>query len=164
VIRVEVLQMVAIAQFQSRVSPRFDHAAEFVLAAERPDGSVDSRVVAADGLSPRDRVHLLVSNRVGALICGGIDAIAVQQLSACGIEVYSGVTGETSDALQCFLRGELEPRMMMGVGGRCRGRWRSHAGRQCRQRGRGSGPGSRRRSMEDDSRERHRRRRRSPGR
>ena len=130
--------MIAIAQFENRVSPRFDHAGEFVLVGRQPDGSVDRQTLVAGDLSPRERIRLLVTHRVQTLVCGGVESLAAQQLAACGIEVYAGVTGETEDALQCLLRGELEPGMMMGRGGRCQGRWRARAG--CGG-GRGAGSG-----------------------
>jgi predicted Fe-Mo cluster-binding NifX family protein len=56
---------------------------------------------------PFDRVRLLRDQRVGTVICGGIQDIYEDALRASGISVISWVSGAVDDLLELFLRGRL---------------------------------------------------------
>ena len=115
---------IAVATFGSRVSPRFDCAGAFYFGTVGSDGVTATGQLRTDGLSPQDRIRLLVEQDVDALICGAIDEASAQQIGMRGITLYSWISGNVEDSLRSLQRGELEPGMMMGSGGRCRGRWR----------------------------------------
>jgi len=121
---------VAIAVFGSRVSPRFDCAAE-LLVAEIRDGVVARTEQLADGQSnPLQRIARLRELGVDAVVCGAITGFVLRHLVANGIEVYPWTTGEASEVLEALARGELaagppaagRPGRGRGRGRRCQGR------------------------------------------
>ena len=122
--------IVAIPVFGARVSPRFDCAQSF-LVVEVADGQVlNERHVAAVNWTHQERAEKLAELGVDTVICGGIDMHSARGLALRRIQVYCWVTGEADDALRCFLRGEMQSRLMVGRGGRCCGRWRFGGGRR----------------------------------
>ncbi|MBU1699352.1 MAG: hypothetical protein KJ970_20245 [Candidatus Eisenbacteria bacterium] len=120
---------IAVATFGNRVSPRFDCAGAFYITTAKTGESADAAQFMTDGFSSQDRIRLLVDQRVEALICGAIDETSAHQIKQCGIALYSWISGTVEDSLRSYHRGELEPGMMMGSGGRCRGRWRMRGNR-----------------------------------
>ena len=113
----------AIPLFGTRVAPRFDCAGEFLVAEVDGGQVVEQRMQVLDDGVLAHRIQGLVDRGIGLVVCGGIDRFSAEQLALRGVQVVPWITGEADDALQCFLSGRLEPRMMMGRGGRCRGRW-----------------------------------------
>ena len=135
---------VAIALFGTRVSPRFDCAPSFRIIEVDNSQAVSTQDIDAQNLTAVDRVNQLQQMNVNTLICGGIDMFSAQQLNSHNIELYSWITGLAQDALDCLLRGQLQPGFMMAPGGRCCGQWRCGQGRgQGPGPGRGRGPGRR---------------------
>ncbi len=132
----EVLMKLAITTFGSRVAPRFDCADEMLVVEYEGDRRAREVRIALPGPEADQHVRQIVDRRIGVLICGGITPRAARQLELSGVQVLAWVSGETTDAVAAFERGELEPRMMMGPGGRCCGRWGVGQGR-----GRGMGRG-----------------------
>jgi predicted Fe-Mo cluster-binding NifX family protein len=115
---------IAVPLFGSRIAPRYD-CARSLLLVEMEDGRVTGRrTVPMPDSNPFQRARALIDLGVKVLICGGIDGFSQNEFSARGVSVIGWVTGEAGDALEAFLRGDLEPGFMMGPGGRCRGRWR----------------------------------------
>ena len=119
---------IAVALFGSRVSPRFDCAPRFRIV-ETDDGEIqDAKEINTDKCDVIDRIKKLAESSVDALICGGIDGFSASQLGYHGIKIYSWITGQADDALNCLLKGQLESGFMMAPGGRCCGRWRFGGG------------------------------------
>jgi len=133
---------IAIALFETRVSPRFDCAPAFRIVETDNNEILDTKEVSTKRCNVIDRVKKIKELGVDTLICGGIDMFSAQQLNFHGIKIYSWITGEANDALICLLKGELESGFMMGPGGYCCGRWQFRRGRGGRGR-RGSPPGAR---------------------
>ena len=125
------MMKIAIALFGTRVSPRFDCAPGFQIVAINNGKVLDSQEVSVEKWKELDRVKKLKELGVDALICGGIDMFSNQQLNHRGIKVYSWITGEAEDALNCLLQGQLQPGYMLAAGGRCCGRWRLRHGKGC---------------------------------
>lgn len=120
---------VAISLFGERVSPRFDYAEKFLIVDIAGDKITHREIVPSGEPFPLTRVSMLCNLGVGTLICGGIDRFSARQFEYHGITIYAWITGEAEDALQGFLKGELQPGSMMGLGGRCKGRWRFKYGK-----------------------------------
>ena len=129
------MHKIAIALFGSRVSPRFDCAPRFRFV-ELDNGTINSsREVYTENFNAAERISKLRELGVTTLICGGIDMVSAGQLDYHGVKIYSWITGQADDALECLLQGKLQPGFMLAAGGRCCGRWRFRQGR-------GAGPGS----------------------
>lgn len=135
---------IAIPLFDIRISPRFDCAQSFLIA-ETENGKVIERKELQAGLwTPLERVKKLRDLGVDTLICGGIDEVSARRFISCRIRIYSWVTGGAEEAIDSLLRGELESGIMVGPGGRRRGRWRLKGNNDpcgIHQRGRGDGRG-----------------------
>jgi predicted Fe-Mo cluster-binding NifX family protein len=115
---------IAVATFGNRISPRFDCAGAFYIVNLEDGRTLAEAEFKTSGFTTPDRIRLLVDQEVEALICGAIDEATAQQLGQCRMLLYSWISGTVEDSLRSLQRGELEPGMMMGAGGRCRGRWR----------------------------------------
>ena len=115
---------IAIPLFDKRISPRFDCAQSFLLAAAENGDIIEREELFTALWTPLKRVNKLSDLGVDMLICGGIDRVSLQRLMSYGVKVHSWVTGRAEDALHSLLRGELEPGIMVGPGGRRRGKWR----------------------------------------
>jgi len=73
------------------------------------DGEIlSSEVIGTDGAGHEALADYLAGKGVGTLICGGLGTGALNALSAAGIQVISGVEGETDAAVSAFLAGRLE--------------------------------------------------------
>ena len=125
---------VAVALYETRVSPRFDCAAEFLIARTQDGRLLDRTTLSARHWTGAQRVTRLVELGVDTLICGAIDMPSQRQLSLNNIELYPWITGQAQDALQCLLNGKLCSGAMTAPGGRCCGRWRFRGGRSPRRR------------------------------
>jgi len=122
----------AIPLFNTRISPRFDCATRFLVVSLGSD-SVDRQVIQAERWSRLERVNKLKELNINILICGGIDRFSTQLLSSFeDLIIYSWVTGEAEDALNCFLKGEMESGLMIGGEGNRSGRWKFMSGHQGR--------------------------------
>ncbi|HPG68846.1 MAG TPA: NifB/NifX family molybdenum-iron cluster-binding protein [Candidatus Hydrogenedentes bacterium] len=119
----------AIPDWQGRVSPVFDVAAQLVVV-DVEDGQVrERRMVAmtADGLQAR--AEHVAELGVNVLICGAISWPLELALSNAGVEVVPQTCGEVEDVLAAFVAGRLghDAFLMPGCCGRRR-RFR----KQCR--------------------------------
>ncbi|MBN1588564.1 MAG: NifB/NifX family molybdenum-iron cluster-binding protein [Pirellulales bacterium] len=111
---------IAIATFDTRVSPRFDCAQSILIVTVNEDGTSTRREVPAQGWAPYDRINRLLELGVDTVICGGIDRWSATSLQFAGVTVYGWVTGEVEDALAALLRGDLDAEATVGERGRCR--------------------------------------------
>lgn len=127
---------IAIPLFNTRISPRFDCATRFLVVSLGSD-SVDKKVISAEACSPLEKINKLKELNINILICGGIDRLSEKLLHSFeGLMIYSWVTGEAEDALNCFLKGKMKSGLMIGEEGSISGRWKFCPGQQ-RRRGQG---------------------------
>lgn len=68
---------------------------------------VSSEVIGSDGTGHGALAGLLAAQGISVLICGGIGGGAQTALAEAGIEVYSGAQGNTDEAVEAYLKGEL---------------------------------------------------------
>ena len=72
------------------------------------DGKVlSSQVIGNDGLGHGALAGLLENNAIDVLICGGLGGGAMNALTSAGIQVVAGASGNTDEAVEAFLKGEL---------------------------------------------------------
>lgn len=98
---------VAVTYENGEVFQHFGHTEQFKVY-EIEDGKViSSEVLGANGSGHGALAGLLAENTIDVLICGGIGGGAQAALSEAGIEIISGVSGNTDEAIECYLKGEL---------------------------------------------------------
>ena len=68
---------------------------------------VSSEVISSNGTGHGALAGLLAEQGISVLICGGIGGGAQTALSEAGIEVCSGAQGNTDEAVEAYLKGEL---------------------------------------------------------
>lgn len=75
---------------------------------EAEDGKiVSSEVIGSNGTGHGALAGLLAERGVDVLICGGIGGGAQAALAEAGVELIAGAEGNTDEAVQAYLRGEL---------------------------------------------------------
>ncbi len=123
---------VALPVFGSRVSPRFDFAAEVVLATLHNSRVVEKTREPFAGKNVLERVGFLLNRGVGVIICGGISGFCVRLFAQHGVRVIPFAGGDAEDVLEAFLGGGLRPRAFPSArsfggprfrGGRRHGSW-----------------------------------------
>ena len=68
---------------------------------------VSSEVIGSNGTGHGALAGLLAAQGINVLICGGIGGGAQTALAEAGIEVCSGAQGNTDEAVEAYLKGEL---------------------------------------------------------
>ena len=105
---------IAVAVWQSRVSPVFDTAGQ-LLIMDVENGRESNRTEQSIlGLSIQKRVDRLVELDVDVLLCGAISRQLAGMVAASGIRLIPWVTGDIAGVLQWYLTGKpIEPRFLM---------------------------------------------------
>lgn len=99
---------IAVTYDNGEVFQHFGHS-EFFKVYEVEDGKVvSSEVVGSDGQGHGALAGLLAGKGIDVLICGGIGGGAVNALTAAGIELCAGQSGNTDEVVEKYLKGELE--------------------------------------------------------
>lgn len=81
---------------------------EFFKVYEVEDNKVvSSEVIGSNGTGHGALAGLLAAQGISVLICGGIGGGAQTALAEAGIEVCSGAQGNTDEAVEAYLKGEL---------------------------------------------------------
>ena len=72
------------------------------------DGKVAaSEVVSTNGQGHGALADFLATNKVEAVICGGVGSPMIDRLASYGIKAYPGVTGDADQAIEDLLAGQL---------------------------------------------------------
>jgi predicted Fe-Mo cluster-binding NifX family protein len=96
---------IAIAIHGNRVMPRFGYTREIIVVTVE-----DGRIVARKRvkITRQTFLSLLASERVSALICGGIHPRFQETIERQNIQLIWGIIGEWQDVLQAYLDGTLQ--------------------------------------------------------
>ena len=136
----------------SEMDPRFGRCACFVIV-ETDDMSFqafDNTNMSLGGGAGIQSAQFVASKGAEVVITGNCGPNAVQTLSAAGVKVYVGETGTVKEAVQKYMRGEMEPTStpnvaehhgMAGGAGMGRGISMGRRGGMGRGMGRGAGRG-----------------------
>jgi predicted Fe-Mo cluster-binding NifX family protein len=121
---------IAVAVWQSRISPVFDTARQ-LLMLDIENGCESQRTEQSIfGPSMQKRVDQLVELDVDVLLCGAISRQLADMVAASGIRLVPWLTGEAEGVLQWYLTGKpIEPRFLMPGCDRQRHRVRGMHGR-----------------------------------
>ena len=102
--------IVAVVKEGERVSPHYGQSEGFILA-EVDKGSIKSRstIQAPAQHSCGGLAELFLQHRVDTVIVGGIGGGAIQHLSAAGINIVAGASGNIDEVLTSYVDGSLVP-------------------------------------------------------
>jgi predicted Fe-Mo cluster-binding NifX family protein len=98
---------IAIAHWQSRVSPVFDVANRLFLIAIEDGREVHRESLRIAGRDPFERAQTLAEQGVDMLLCGAVSSALEKALVAAGIRVLGFLGGELESILSDFLAGQL---------------------------------------------------------
>lgn len=103
-------QKVCIPLFDEEVAPRFDLATEVLLAELGLKGRIlREKVLILPGASSERLCHLILSENVGCVVCGGIEQEIHDYLCWKQIRVVENVVGPVRAVLKRFALGRLSP-------------------------------------------------------
>ena len=90
------------------VAPRFDLSTEVLIASVMDDGAVaDERTLILPAASAEKLCHLILSEDVRTVVCGGIEEEHFQYLAWKKIAVLDSVMGPVDRLLERYAKGEL---------------------------------------------------------
>ena len=98
----------------NNIAPRFDQATEIMIAEH--DGQrllAEPRTIILPHSSAEELSDLIVKEGVECVICGGIEESYHKFFAWKKITVYDGVIGNSGEALQRCMAGQLQPGMVL---------------------------------------------------
>ncbi len=99
---------VLICLYGNEVAPRFDLATEVLMAFLEEDGRVHGeRVVVLPQASAETLCHMVLTENIQVVICGGIEEEYYQYLTWKRVKVLDSVVGNAHKALDRLARGRL---------------------------------------------------------
>lgn len=101
------MKRIAVTYDNGQVFQHFGHTEAFKIYEVEDDKIVSSEVIESNGVGHGALAGLLADNTIDALICGGIGGGAMAALEEAGIEVCAGAQGNTDEAVEAYLKGEL---------------------------------------------------------
>lgn len=99
---------IAVTYDNGAVFQHFGHTEQFKIYEVENGQVIHSTVVDTNGSGHGALAGFLQGHGVETLICGGIGGGAQMALEAAGIRLCAGVQGEADEAVQAFLKNELQ--------------------------------------------------------
>jgi predicted Fe-Mo cluster-binding NifX family protein len=100
---------ILIALHGEEVAPRFDLATEVLIAVIQADGTVaDERTMVLPQASVEKLCHMILTEDVGVVVCGGIEEEYYQYLTWKRVRVIDSVIGSCERALERLRSGTLQ--------------------------------------------------------
>ncbi len=91
------------------VAPRFDLTGEvLIVSTDENDGDREEKQVVLPQISAEKLCHLILTEGIQAVICGGIEEEYYQYLVWKRIRVYDSVIGRAETAMKRFFAGALK--------------------------------------------------------
>jgi len=113
------MNKVLICLHGSDVTPRFDLTTEVLIASIADNGIVqDERTLVLPQASAEKLCHMILTEGVHAIICGGIEDEYYQYLSWKRIHVIDSVIGHCDQVLEHYRGGTLQPGQILKDRGR----------------------------------------------
>lgn len=101
------MKKIAVTYENGDVFQHFGHTEQFKVYEVEDGKVVDSEVIGSNGSGHGALATLLAGQSIDVLICGGIGGGAQTALAEQGIELCAGASGNTDQAVEAYLRGEL---------------------------------------------------------
>jgi predicted Fe-Mo cluster-binding NifX family protein len=103
-------EKILIPLHENDVAPRFDLTTEVLIVnGAGKSGLGDERTVVLARASADQLCHLIITEGIQTVICGGIEDDYYQYLTWKRIEVIDSVIGSSKSALKRFVEGTLKP-------------------------------------------------------
>ena len=99
---------IAVTYENGNVFQHFGHTEQFKVYDVEEGKVVSSEILSAGGTGHEALAVLLSDKKIDVLICGGIGGGAVRALEQQGVELVAGASGSADEAVEAYLRGELE--------------------------------------------------------
>jgi hypothetical protein len=92
------------------IAPRFDLATEVMIATIAPDGSLqDGKTLVLAQPSAEKLCHMVITEDVNIVVCGGIEEEFYQYLTWKRITVFDSIIGAVDRVLEHLCKEELRP-------------------------------------------------------
>ncbi len=105
-------QKILVPLLKNDVAPRFDLATEVWIGAGDPgENSMEERTVVLPQASADALCHLILTEAVAVVICGGIEQEYYDYLRWKRVEVFDSVIGPREQAVKVWMQGKLQPGM-----------------------------------------------------
>ncbi len=101
-------QIIAIPEFQERVSPLLDEARRFILLEVKDGQVVQKSTVSINSDSAALRIAKLREIGVTVIISGAVSGYLSRVISENGFQHYSWVSGQVDDVIGAYLEGNLK--------------------------------------------------------
>ena len=98
---------IAVTYDNGNVFQHFGRTEQFKVYEVEDNKVVSSEVIGSNGTGHGALAGLLAGQDVDVLICGGIGGGAQAALAEAGVELCAGAEGNTDEAVEAYLRGEL---------------------------------------------------------
>ena len=98
---------IAVTYENGNVFQHFGHTEEFKVYDVEDGKILGSQIIGSNGSGHGALAGLLDGEGIDVLICGGIGGGAQRALEEHGIELCAGASGNTDEAVEAYLRGEL---------------------------------------------------------
>ena len=102
-------QKVLIPLYNKEVDPRFDLASEALIVSMDETEKVRERIVVLPQASAEKLCHLILTENIQVVICGGIEDEYYQYLTWKKVTVLDSVIGPYKDVLKRYANGLLKP-------------------------------------------------------
>ena len=101
-------ETILITIWRDQVAPRFDLTSEVLIASLDPRGGLaHTKTVVLPTVSAEDLCHLILTEAITTLICGGIEEEYYQYLTWKKVRVIDSVVAEWEEALAMHQAGDL---------------------------------------------------------
>ncbi len=98
---------IAVTYDNGNVFQHFGRTEQFKVYDVEDGKVISSQVIGNDGLGHGALAGLLENQEINVLICGGLGGGALNALTSAGIQVVAGASGNTDEAVDAWLKGEL---------------------------------------------------------
>lgn len=102
-------QKILIPLYSDQVAPRFDLATEVYIISVGDDGRpIEKKTVVLPRASAEQLCHLVLLEKIGTVVCGGIEDEYYQYLKWKNVNVLDSVVGSCKDVLKRLESGTLK--------------------------------------------------------
>lgn len=102
------MMKIAVASEDGKVAEHFGHCSEFMIYKTEDGKIVKEETVANPGHKPGFLPNFLADRGVKVIISGGMGSGALEIFNDRDVEVVVGTTGKAKEAVEKYLRGDLE--------------------------------------------------------